>query len=179
LVATKLSRNFSPLIARLSMPFRADRVATLYFFHPLRLIESRPSKIPVLMYHSISEPANTALHPYLETATAPRVFAEQMRLYENNYQTVSLSGVALKAPGNENSGHNGNAVAGNGKTHGTKSVPCLPLESGSEAIQNRKSKIENRYVVITFDDGFQDFCSQAFGCAVDSFAFPYAFPAAN
>lgn len=74
------------------MSFRFDRFATLYLVNPLRRSASgdKPS-IPILMYHSISDEAETA-HPYYRTSTSPQQFALQMKyLHENGYTTCSLA----------------------------------------------------------------------------------------
>jgi peptidoglycan/xylan/chitin deacetylase (PgdA/CDA1 family) len=105
---------------------RGDALATLYFFHPLqRLAPSRRVRIPILMYHSISDCDEGTRHPYYRTATTPAVFAQHMRfLHENDYLTVSPS----------------------------DAVACMEASDlGS-----------SQPVVITFDDGYEDFYTQAF-----------------
>ncbi|MGA9544739.1 MAG: polysaccharide deacetylase family protein [Candidatus Sulfotelmatobacter sp.] len=77
------------------MSFRFDRFATLYLVNPFRRSVSRnkPS-IPILMYHSISDDAETGVHPYYRTSTSPQQFASQMRyLHESGYRTASLPDV--------------------------------------------------------------------------------------
>jgi peptidoglycan/xylan/chitin deacetylase (PgdA/CDA1 family) len=105
---------------------RGDALATLYFFHPLqRLAPSRRTRIPILMYHSISDCDESGIHPYYRTATSPKVFAQHMRfLYENNYLTVGPS----------------------------DAVSCMEASDLGGA----------QPVVITFDDGYEDFYTQAF-----------------
>jgi hypothetical protein len=74
--------------------FRIDRFLTLSLFHPLhRLIRSdKGARIPILMYHSISDDKENKVHPYYRTVTSPEVFADHMRfLYENGYRAISLS----------------------------------------------------------------------------------------
>lgn len=74
------------------MSFRFDRFATLYLVNPLRRSASgnKPS-IPILMYHSISDEAETGVHPYYRTSTSPQQFASQMKyLHESGYRTASL-----------------------------------------------------------------------------------------
>jgi peptidoglycan/xylan/chitin deacetylase (PgdA/CDA1 family) len=74
------------------MSFRFDRFATLYLVNPLRRSASpnKPS-IPILMYHSISDDAET-VHPYYRISTSPQQFASQMKyLHENGYRTASLT----------------------------------------------------------------------------------------
>ena len=106
---------------------RLDRLATLYFFHPLRqcVAPHRSPRIPILMYHSISQPHSNGAHPYFETTTSPRAFAKQMKfLRDNGYRTIRLN-EAVKY-----------------------------VESGEQ--------LSKPSVVLTFDDGFQDFSTHAF-----------------
>jgi peptidoglycan/xylan/chitin deacetylase (PgdA/CDA1 family) len=108
-------------------PFRADRLATLYLFQPLRqcVASYRSLRIPILMYHSVSEPNSDGAHPYFETATSPRVFEEHMKyLRETGYRTLRLN-EAVKY-----------------------------VESGEQ--------LSEPSLVLTFDDGFQDFATHAF-----------------
>ena len=83
------------------MSFRLDRFATLYLVNPLRRSASRnkPS-IPILMYHSISDDAETGVHPYYRTSTSPQQFASQMKyLHENGYRTASLPEIVSQLQG--------------------------------------------------------------------------------
>ena len=71
--------------------FRADRLATLHFFHPLQRLRAQQTRIPILMYHSISDCDDSARHPYYRTSTTVKMFEQQIRfLHENGYQTVSV-----------------------------------------------------------------------------------------
>lgn len=82
-------------------------------------------RIPILMYHSISDCDDSSRHPYYRTVTPPRVFEQHLKvLHDAGHKTVSL----------------GEAVQ---------------LFRGAEADVQKA-------VVITFDDGFQDFHSHAF-----------------
>jgi peptidoglycan/xylan/chitin deacetylase (PgdA/CDA1 family) len=59
---------------------------------PFRRISASPAalRIPILMYHSIAEPAADSRHPYFGTVTSPAVFEQQMRyLHDNGFQTLS------------------------------------------------------------------------------------------
>ncbi len=78
---------------------RVDALATLYFFRPLRrLLPLAKSRVPILMYHSISGSeamsgsAGAEPHPYYRTSTAPEVFESHMRyLSANGYSSISLA----------------------------------------------------------------------------------------
>ena len=72
---------------------RVDRFLSLYLFQLLmRFYNSNyKPRIPILMYHSISDYRQKDNHPYYETSTSPRIFAEHMKfLYENNYKVINL-----------------------------------------------------------------------------------------
>lgn len=72
--------------------FRLDRFLTLYLFK--RIIKKQTSsgdkRIPILMYHSISDEKEKS-HPYYHVNTSPAVFEAHMRyLRENNYSVINL-----------------------------------------------------------------------------------------
>jgi hypothetical protein len=77
---------------------RLDRLVTLYLSHPARRIlvwESR-CRVPILMYHSISENLFGRSNPYYQINTAPAVFLRQMRwLRQNGYRTLSLKNLQV------------------------------------------------------------------------------------
>jgi peptidoglycan/xylan/chitin deacetylase (PgdA/CDA1 family) len=109
---------------RLAMP-RFDRLATLYLFLPLTRVvgPKQGTRLPILMYHSISDNLFGKSHPYFHINTSPEVFSQQMRwLRHAGYRTLSLA----------------EAWAG--------------LESGSDL---------SKKVIITFDDGYRDFYTDA------------------
>lgn len=69
---------------------RADALATLYFFHPLRKLRPQSNRIPILMYHSVSDAVQEGIHPYYRTVTTPAVFERQIRyLREHGYKSIS------------------------------------------------------------------------------------------
>jgi peptidoglycan/xylan/chitin deacetylase (PgdA/CDA1 family) len=78
--------------------FRADRIATLYFFHPLRrLLRRTASGIPILMYHSISDTAETRASAYFKIRTTPRIFREHLsQLARAGYATIGLADAARR-----------------------------------------------------------------------------------
>jgi peptidoglycan/xylan/chitin deacetylase (PgdA/CDA1 family) len=124
-------------------PFRLDRFLTLKIFSPLQQLVERTeiSVIPILMYHSISNKKNTKKHPYYETHTSPDVFSDHMKfLFLNNFQIISLTDVCeILLKKNVESQKN-------------------PYNKSIEQTTNRQKKI----AAITFDDGFQDFYTDAF-----------------
>jgi len=72
---------------------RLDRALSIRLVHPISRLLNRQSRaqVPILMYHGISDTLE-GKHPYFETNTAPRLFAEQMRfLHENGYRTTDLA----------------------------------------------------------------------------------------
>jgi peptidoglycan/xylan/chitin deacetylase (PgdA/CDA1 family) len=117
-------RRFAPADTVVSLRF--DRAGTLYFAAPLLgvLAGQRTGRIPILMYHSVADEDESALQPYYRIATGPAQFLQQMTwLHEEGYRATSLA-VAL-----------GQLQAGGGTVEKT--------------------------VVITFDDGYRNFCQHA------------------
>jgi peptidoglycan/xylan/chitin deacetylase (PgdA/CDA1 family) len=104
---------------------RVDRLATLYVGHPaarLLGLRARP-RVPILMYHSVSDNLFAKSHPYYQINTSPNVFARQMRwLRRNGYRTMDLPEM------------------------------LAAMHAGQDL---------SRVVVITFDDGYQDFYTDA------------------
>jgi peptidoglycan/xylan/chitin deacetylase (PgdA/CDA1 family) len=75
---------------------RLDRFAALHFVRPARRIFSRPNKfrIPILMYHSISDETCNSARPSVHLETSTRVFEAHIRyLHENGYRTLSTAEV--------------------------------------------------------------------------------------
>lgn len=107
--------------------FRLDRFLTLFFFYPLQKFRHTDKRIqiPVLMYHSISNTRKNGVHPYYETATAPRIFEMHMKfIHQNNYHVIDLHDIADY------------------------------FSMGGDCI--------DKLVVISFDDGLNDFYLEAF-----------------
>jgi peptidoglycan/xylan/chitin deacetylase (PgdA/CDA1 family) len=104
---------------------RFDRLVTVYLSHPLaRLLGSQDrSRVPILMYHSISDNLFGMSHPYFHINTLPEVFSQQMRWLRNaGYRSIDLK------------------------------QACTGLEAGTDL---------SRTIVITFDDGYRDFYTDA------------------
>jgi hypothetical protein len=83
---------------------RLDRLATLGVCHPLaRLLSRGPGRrVPILMYHSISDNLFAKSHPYYQINTSPGVFAWQMRwLRRNGYRTLNLGEMLAALNANE------------------------------------------------------------------------------
>jgi peptidoglycan/xylan/chitin deacetylase (PgdA/CDA1 family) len=105
---------------------RIDRLASIYLSHPLaRVIGAVSSaRVPILMYHSISDNLFGKSHPYYQINTSPQVFARQMRwMRSNGYRTLDLTQM------------------------------WTAMEAGQDL---------SKTVVITFDDGYRDFYTDAF-----------------
>ena|ERR1700722_16141218 len=72
---------------------RYDRLITLYLSAPLRVLRRhRPAgRLPILMYHSVSNDREEGVRPYYRLATDPVRFGEQMQwLSELGYKGVAL-----------------------------------------------------------------------------------------
>ena len=104
--------------------FRLDRFLTLYLFRHIRKKQTSADdkRIPILMYHSISDKKEKS-HPYYHVNTSPAIFDAHMHyLHENNYSVINLQNL-------------------------------------EKSFDTRDS---SKFVVITFDDGFYDFFTNAF-----------------
>jgi peptidoglycan/xylan/chitin deacetylase (PgdA/CDA1 family) len=104
---------------------RFDRFATLYFGRPFAQLFGPNGKgcVPILMYHSISDNLFGKSHPYYQINTTPEVFAQQMRWLRN---------------------------------HGYRTLDPTELVNGFENDHDL-----TKTVVITFDDGYRDFYTEA------------------
>src|ERR1035437_8469297 len=106
--------------------------------------------LPILMYHSISDDPEPNVSPYYRVCTGPQRFREQMQwLKDNGYQGVTLStGLAWL-----NSNINSLSARSAGR-EGRGEV------GGNSELRTPNSEL--RMIVLTFDDGFRDFCTHAF-----------------
>jgi peptidoglycan/xylan/chitin deacetylase (PgdA/CDA1 family) len=111
-------------MSEIRMP-RLDRLTTLYLGLPITRVlgPNARARVPILMYHSISDNLFGKSHPYYHINTSPEVFAGQMRcLRQAGYRTIDL----------------------------------CQLVDGLNQVEDL-----TRTVVITFDDGYQDFYTEA------------------
>ncbi len=72
---------------------RLDRLLTLNFFQPLRRagLAENEFRLPILMYHSISDESEKNVSPYYRTATSPELFAAHMALLKTEgYEVLNL-----------------------------------------------------------------------------------------
>jgi len=165
---------------------RLDRFITLNLIHPLRRLNGlradhpRPSDgrgvgdegsltqnsilnthLPILMYHSISEDPEPGFHPYYRVCTSPQRFREHMQWLRNNgYQGVCLSAGLNWLDGKsrkqnaENRGIKSEVATGHSPIGNRQSI--VGDDRGSQS-----SAFNSKPVALTFDDGFQDFYTDA------------------
>src|ERR1700730_15256219 len=114
------------------MNFRLDQLASLYLAYPLkRHMPSARLRIPILMYHNVSEPQENHLHPYFRTTTSPQIFAEQMNyLHVNGYVTVGIGEAVRRL-----------------KNGWSASAPCVAItfDDGYRDLYRQAFPILNRY----------------------------------
>lgn len=75
-------------------PVRIDRLLTVGVAGPLLRLVRRPAErnVPVLMYHSISQPLEAGRSSYHQTVTRPISFARQiLQMASQGYQFITLS----------------------------------------------------------------------------------------
>jgi len=122
---------------------RLDRFITLNVVRPWRSLFARNSApdsegaVPVLMYHSISNDPETGISGYYRVNTTPAAFRDQMAfLSENGYRTLTVSQLVTA------------------------------LQSGKKpevgGLRTEDRSQPSAFLVITFDDGFHNFYTDAF-----------------
>ena len=185
--------------------FRLDRFLTLYFFRIFKIIlkEDVRLRIPILMYHSISDEPESG-HPYYWINTSPKRFYEQMGfLKDRGYKVISLSEaidmITNEHAGSRNSVNSSNSTNPPDVINSTNSInavsPSNPrnltnpinstnsmnptnqtdsmnsINSINSSNSSNSSNSINSYVVLTFDDGYQDFLTGTFSILQD-FGYP-------
>lgn len=123
---------------------RLDRFLTLRLCGPMFRPRSRVGdpRIPILMYHSIAEDADEGVSPYYRTVTRPATFRRHMQYIDRlGFQPVTLATAArLLASGPD-----------------ACDFPPYPDDR-----RRQSPATARRPLVITFDDGFRDFYTNAF-----------------
>ena len=134
---------------------RVDRLLTLHLFRTLMKLRRVDGglRIPILMYHSISDDPEPGVHPYYKICTSPSRFREHMQfLKDNRYQVIPLS-AALDLM----------SRARKPATRNLELATCNlePVTCNLQPATRNLQIASNRYTVITFDDGYHDFYTNA------------------
>lgn len=160
--------------------FHLDRFLTLYFFNPLKRLQRDDGcpKIAILMYHSISNEPELG-HPYYWINTSPKRFKEHMQfLKDNGYKVISLSG-AINLLSNSCPQRTPSDELNRSNKPDKPNRPDIPHQPDEQnrADEPKRPNIPerpdipdrpdgpnrpNKYVVLTFDDGYHDFYTTAF-----------------
>jgi len=202
---------------------RFDRLATLYVADLWRQsVTAAPDRIPILMYHSISDDDGSGTHPYFCTTTTPAMFAQQMaHLHEQHYRTITPAEAAVRCAGNAHDSGKcvvitfddgffdfyGRAapVLARYRFGATVYLPTAHIGDTRRSFKNREcltwSEVDelcrsgfsfgshtvshpqltelDRAGVADEVGRSKDTIEQRLGRAIDSFAYPFAFPAAD
>jgi peptidoglycan/xylan/chitin deacetylase (PgdA/CDA1 family) len=165
---------------------RLDRFITLNLVHPLRRLSvlrrgqigssdgrgagdegsitqhsTLNTHLPILMYHSISEGPESGVHPYYRVCTSPAHFREQMRWLKNNgYQGVALAAGLkwLAGKSRKQNAESRNLKSENGAGHSPKGSRQSAVGDDRDS---QRTTFNSQPVALTFDDGFQDFYTEA------------------
>jgi peptidoglycan/xylan/chitin deacetylase (PgdA/CDA1 family) len=87
-------------LSKMNLPkIRLDRSLTTAVFHPLERagLAGRSLRLPILMYHSLSDNPENGVAAYYKTNTDPLIFRQQMRyLAAEGYKTMELMQVIAR-----------------------------------------------------------------------------------
>lgn len=144
---------------------RFDRFLTLYFFRHLARVlpQQKGIRIPILMYHSISDEPEKG-HPYFWINTSPKRFSEHMQfLHDNNYRVISLSdAVHIICSGGLSPDPQYSNIPSFQDSTIPDSTPSTLVSESSTLHPTPSSLPPDKCVVLTFDDGYMDFYSEAY-----------------
>jgi peptidoglycan/xylan/chitin deacetylase (PgdA/CDA1 family) len=140
---------------------RLDRFITLNVARPFRSVmahlspsprraEGRGEVLPILMYHSISRRDESHLGDYFKLCTTPERFRLQMETLKKHGYTATDLETGLE--------HLRQSAQELGAVHGNGTSPGLGAKS---TFNPQPSTLNPRLVVLTFDDGFRNFYTEA------------------
>ena len=202
------------------MELRLDRLVTLHLVSPcLRLVGTHDRSIPILMYHSIADQDESGVHAYYRTATAPSMFAAQMKfLRGQGYTSCSLAHAMNHLQAAESTGEKLVVITFDDgyadfyrhafpvlQQYGFSATMFLPTAyiaespvsfKGKDCLTWAEIRELNRHGILfgshtvthpqlrelsarAVQDEIADSkktIEEKLGCAVESFAYPYAFP---
>jgi peptidoglycan/xylan/chitin deacetylase (PgdA/CDA1 family) len=112
------------------------------------------------MYHSISDDPEPGVSPYYQTHTSPAVFRQHMQLLANHgCQTITLTQLVTNLTKGPHDGWTTNYESTDHRT--SDGINPVSPRSKNPTIQLSTTPFPP-LVVITFDDGFRDFYTDAF-----------------